>query len=492
MIPRFVDLALDVVGRIPGGATYADVRVMRRRHECIHVDGEAVDQVLLEESFGLGLRILCDGQWGFAATPFVEDPSAVDKVIRRAVEQARAAAGFGPPVQLAPMPAVRASYATALERDPFSEVGTAEKIEVLLAAAAGLRRGGGKLIRSAEASMDFFRDEKVFANSEGSVIEQTITESGAGIMATAADQHDVQRRSFPQSVPRAILGQRGDFSTAGYEHVARLRLVDESERVGSEAARLLSADTCPSRITTLIVSGSQMAMVVHETAGHPAELDRVLGSEASLAGGSYMDPEQRGMLRFGADIVSITADATLAGGLGSFAYDDEGVAAQRTPIVEHGRLVGYMTSREHAARLGLASTGAARADGWQRVPLVRMTNVSVEPGDMSLSDMIASTDAGVLVDMNRSLSIDDQRLSFRFGSEIGWEIRNGKITRMLKNPTFSGISPKFWAECDALGDPTTFRLYGIPSCNKGEPLQVAHIGHGTVPGRFRNVQVGVA
>jgi TldD protein len=235
-----------------------------------------------------------------------------------------------------------------------------------------------------------------------------------------------------------------------------------------------------------------MAMVIHETAGHPAELDRVLGSEASLAGGSYMEPEQRGILQFGTEIVSIAADATLPGGLGSFGYDDEGVAAQRTPIVEHGRFVGYMASREHAARLGLPPTGAARADGWQRVPLVRMTNVSIEPGDMSLEDMIATTDAGVLVDMNRSLSIDDRRLSFRFGSELGWEIRSGKLARMLKNPTFSGVSPRFWAGCDALGDPTTFRLYGIPSCNKGEPLQVAHIGHGTVPGRFRNVTVGVA
>jgi TldD protein len=340
--------------------------------------------------------------------------------------------------------------------------------------------------------MDFFQDHKLFASSEGSMVEQIITESGGGIMATAADDREVQRRSFPQSVPRAIRGQRGDFATAGYEHVAALGLVDESERVGGEASALLSAEPCPSGPTTLIVSGTQMALVIHETAGHPAELDRVLGSEASLAGGSYMEPDLRGTLQFGADIVSITADATLSHGMGSFAYDDEGVVAQRTPIVERGRFVGYMTSREHAARLGLPPTGAARADGWQRVPLVRMTNVSLEPGTMSLEEMIGTTNQGVLVDMNRSVSIDDRRLSFRFGSEIGWEIRNGRTARLLKNPTFSSISPRFWAGCDALGNASTFRLYGLPSCNKGEPLQVAHVGHGTVPGRFRDVMLGVA
>jgi TldD protein len=489
--PPLEDLALRALGLVPSNATYADVRVVRRRHEGIHVQNEAVDQVLYEESLGLGLRVLLGGQWGFAATPFVEDRAAVEDTVRRAVEQARAAAGLGPGVGLAPVPVVKARYATPLERDPFSTVGVAEKVDLLLASASGMRRGGGSAVRSAEASMDFFQDHKLFASSEGSVVEQLITESGGGIMATAADDQDVQRRSFPQSVPRAIRGQRGDFATAGYEHVAGLGLVEHAERVGSEATGLLTSAVYPAGKTTLIVGGTQMALVIHETAGHPAELDRVLGSEASLSGGSFMEPNQRGTFQFGADIVSIDADATLRGGMGSFAYDDEGVAAQCTPIVEHGRCVGYMTSRESAARLGLPASGAARADGWQRVPLVRMTNLSLRPGTTSLEEMIGTTEEGVLVDMNRSLSIDDRRLSFRFGSEIGWEIRRGRITRLLKNPTFSGTTPSFWASCDALGNGSTFRLYGLPSCNKGEPLQAAHVGHGTVPGRFRGVMVGV-
>jgi TldD protein len=486
-------IAERVLGMLPAGVQYADVRVVRRRHEGLHVENDAVGQILLAESTGVGLRVLLDGQWSFAATARL-DPDGLERLVRNALAQARAAAGAGPAVRLAPAKVVREVYATPLARDPFM-VPIDTKIAVLLAAAAAMRRAGGQKLRTAEASMDFFRDEKVFANSEGSLIEQTLTESGAGLLATAVAGADMQRRSYPQSVPRAIRGQRGDFATRGYEHVERMRLVEEAPRVAEEAVALLTAAACPSKTTTLIVGGTQMALLVHETAGHPAELDRVLGSEASLSGGSYMNPGQRGVLRFGSDLVNITADATLPGGLGSFAYDDEGVPAQRTPIVAEGVFVGYLTSRESAGALDLAATGAARADGWQRVPLVRMTNVSLEPSDergLSLDEMIAATDDGILVDMNKSLSIDDQRLSFRFGCEIGWEIKRGRLGRMLKSCTYSGITPRFWAGCDAIGNRASFRLYGIPSCNKGEPLQVAHIGHGTVPARFRDVAVGVA
>jgi TldD protein len=339
--------------------------------------------------------------------------------------------------------------------------------------------------------MDFFQETKLFASSEGARVQQVLTESGAGLLATASDGADVQRRSYPQSVPRAIKGQRGDFRAAGYEHVAGLRLAEEAPRVGQEAAALLAAPPCPSTVTTLVVGAAQMAQVVHETAGHPAELDRALGAEASAAGGTFMAPHLLGRLRYGSDLVTITADATLPGGLGSFAYDDEGVPAQRTVLVDRGTFVGYLTSRESAAVLGQSgSTGSARADGWQRVPLVRMTNVCLEPGETPLEELIGTTEEGVLVDMNRSLSIDDRRLSFRFGSEIGWEIRRGKLGRLLKDCTFSGITPRFWAGCDAVGDRASWRLYGIPSCNKGEPLQVAHIGHGTAPARFRDVRLG--
>jgi TldD protein len=478
-------IAERVLGRVPSAATYADVRVVRRRHDGLHVEGEQVGQVLTEESEGVGLRVLLDGQWGFACTARLDD---LDAIVRRAVDQARAAHGLGPPISLAPAAVVQAVYVTPTQRDPFS-VSIIEKVDLLLAAADAMSRAGGPRT-VADASMDFYRDEKVFANTEGSRVEQSITESGAGLMATASDGSDVQRRSYPQGVPRAIRGQRGDFATAGYEHIERMDLISAAPRVGEEAVALLHAEPCPVTTTTLIVGGAQMAQLVHECIGHPAELDRALGGEASLAGGTFLEVEQRGTQRFGSDLVNLTADATLAGGLGSFAYDDEGVAAQRTLLVEQGVFVGYMASRESAARLGVASTGAARADGWGRVPLVRMTNVSLEPGHTDLDDMIAGIDDGIFMDMNRSLSIDDQRLSFSMGCEIGWEIKHGRLGRLLKSCSFRGITPQFWAKCDAVANQSSYRLYGIPSCNKGEPLQVAHIGHGTVPARFRDVSVG--
>ncbi len=478
-----------VLARLPRDVDYGDVRVVNRRHEGLHVGNGAPSQVLDSESEGLAVRVLVHGQWGFAATSRL-DGTGAEAAVRRAVEQARAARGLGPEAQLAPADPVQASYATPVARDPFA-VPVEEKLELLVAASEAMRGAGGPAVRDAEASVDAFRETKLFASTEGTLIEQVLTETGGGIMATAVGGDELQRRSYPHAVPRAIKGQRGDFATAGWEHVLSLGLLDEAARVGEEAVALLTADECPATTTTLIVSGTQMAYLVHETAGHPAELDRVLGGEASTAGGSFMQPALRGTLRFGAELVNVTADATLGGALGSFAFDDEGVPAQRTPIVRDGMFVGYLTSRESAGALGEASTGAARADGWQRIPLVRMSNVSLEPGETPFEELVGDTAHGVLVDSNRSLSIDETRRAFRFGSEIGWEIKDGRVGRMLRNCTFSGRTLEFWAGCDAIADRASWRVYGIPSCNKGEPLQVAHIGHGTAPARFRGARIGV-
>lgn len=483
------DVAERALSLVPADVAYADVRVVNRRHEGIHVENGLPGQVIDAETEGVALRVLVHGQWGFAATSHL-DRAGVDQALERAVQQARAARGLGPQARLAPVVPARASYATPVARDPFA-VPVEEKLRLLVAASEAMLAEGGAAIRAAEASVDAFRESKIFASTEGTLVEQVLTETGGGLMATAADADDVQRRTYPHGVPRAIKGQRGDFATAGWEHVEALDLLAHAGRVGAEAAALLVAPECPAGTTSVVISGTQMAYVVHETVGHPAELDRALGSEASLAGGSYMQPELRGRLRFGPEFVNLTADATLDGALGSFAYDDEGVPAQRTPIIRDGLFVGYLTSRESAGAIGEESTGAARADGWQRIPLVRMPNVSLEPGTVPFDELIGTTDDGIYVDANRSLSIDDTRRAFRFGSEVGWEIKKGKRGRMLKNCTFSGRTLEFWAGCDAIGDAASWQVYGIPSCNKGEPLQVAHIGHGTAPTRFRNVSVGV-
>jgi TldD protein len=242
----------------------------------------------------------------------------------------------------------------------------------------------------------------------------------------------------------------------------------------------------------LILTGGQLALQVHESCGHPIELDRVLGTEASYAGMSFLTVDKLGDFRYGSEKVNITADATLPGGLGSFAYDDEGVPAQCVDIVKAGMFVGYLTSRETAAQIGLdASGGAMRADGWRSLPLIRMTNINLLPGDMSLEKIIASTERGIMMGENTSWSIDDKRLNFQFGCELGHLVEDGEIVGIVRNPTYTGITPQFWGSCDAVADDATWTIWGVPNCGKGEPGQGAHVGHGVSAARFRNVTVGV-
>lgn len=480
------DTAEKVLGLVPSGVDYADVRVVHRTHELVLAEHDGPGEVGYDDSLGVGVRVLAGGAWGFAATSRLDARGLADAV-KEAVGQAKAAA-TGEKIPLGDPVTTRTRWTSPMEADPFT-VPLSDKLDLLVAAVKEAETAGSTIQR-AEASMDFFRDDKVFANTEGALIEQTITESGGGLFVMAADGDDIQRRSYPQGVPRTIRGQRGQFATAGYEAIPGLRLVEEAARVGEEAVALLTAPECPDETTTLVVTGNQMAMLLHECAGHPMEADRALGAEVSLAGRTYATPERRGTFRYGSPIVSVFADATLPGGLGSYGYDDEGVPAQRVELIRDGVFLGYMSGRESAAALGDRSTGSARADGWQRLPLVRMTNLCLEPGDSSLEEMIATTERGVLLDMNRAFSIDAQRMSFRYQTEAGWEIRDGKLGRLLKNCTYSGVTPDFWARCDALGGPDEWKIHGIPSCGKGEPLQVMHIGHGTVPGRFRDVRIG--
>ena len=264
--------------------------------------------------------------------------------------------------------------------------------------------------------------------------------------------------------------------------------------MSAEAAALLSAPDCPSGPTTLILSGEQLGVQLHESVGHAVELDRVLGWEASYAGTSFVRADALGSLRFGSEQVNVTADATHAGGLGSYRWDDEGVEGHTVPIVREGVLTGFLSSRETAAEIGLErSGGCMRAEGFARQPIVRMTNVSLEPGEAgTLADLIADTESGLLIDTNRSWSIDDRRLNFQFEGEAGWEIENGELTRLVRNPSYAGVTPQFWAGCDAVCSSSEWRLHALLDCGKGEPGQMMHVSHGAAPARFRNVEVGVA
>lgn len=463
------------------GVEYADARRVRTLSEVLVLKNGKAQTASQTESQGFGLRVLSSGAWGFSSS-CVETPEKVAQVADEALEIAKASGRLTDSrVVLDGQTAVVDSYTTPIEEDPF-KVPLADKLDILNSACEGMAKTPE--VTLATATMVSFRTEKVFVSTEGSDIEQTITETGGGIVATATNGNDRQTRSYPATF-------RGDYATRGFEFTRSLDLPGHAERVAKEAAGLLEADECPARKTTLIIGGSQLALQVHESCGHPIELDRVFGTEASYAGTSFLTVDKLGSLRYGSKLVNIVADATAPTGLGTFGYDDEGVPAQRTDIVKDGMFAGYLMSRETAPRIGLRSNGAMRADGWNRIPLVRMTNINLLPDSGTLEDLIADTKDGILVDSNKSWSIDQKRLNFQFGCEIAWEIKNGSVVRMLRNPVYTGITPEFWGSCDAIAGPEEWHIWGIPSCGKGEPGQAAHVGHGVSPARFRNVEVGV-
>ena len=467
------------------GASYADVRVIGIRQRYLSTKNGHPAQVREAESFGLGIRVIADGAWGFAATDDLNRPS-VDRTAAQAVAIARASAlAKKDDVRLAPEETIVDRWAGPCRIDPFT-VPVSTCVDLLLKVDAELRAVQG--VTLAEALMDFRRIEQLFVSSLGSEIYQVKTQTGTGFVATSFHENEIQRRSYPNSFG-------GQYQTKGYELVEELDLASNARRIAEEAVALHRADQCPSGVKDIILGSAQLGLQIHESIGHPIELDRVLGAEANFAGMSFLTLEKLGQLKYASDIVNVVADATPTHGpgLGTFAFDDEGVPAQCTPIIKDGLFVGYLTSRETAATVGQArSSGAMRAESWNRIPLIRMTNVSLLAGQGTLAELIASTDDGIYMETNRSWSIDDRRYNFQFGTEIGWEIKGGKITRMLKNPTYAGITTEFWNSCDAICGLESWVLWGTPNCGKGQPMQTMGTGHGASPARFRRVQVGVA
>jgi len=463
------------------GATYADVLIVHTRTEDITVKNGRPEAISQREYQGFGVRVIADGAWGFAASAMLT-AGEVDRVAAQAVAIARASARVkAGDVDLGPPEVHVGTYHTPVQVDPFA-VPLATKIALLLAADEAMRHVPG--IGVTEASLSFLRTLKVLGSTEGTLIEQELVESGGGIEALAVGPGEVQKRSYPNSFGR-------DQRTGGYEVITDMDLVGNAPRIAEEAVQLLAAPQCPPGERDIILAGDQLALQIHESCGHPTELDRVLGTEASYAGTSFLTLDKMGTFRYGSDLVTIVADATTPGGLGTFGYDDEGVPAQRAPLVQNGLFVGYLTSRETARRLGQRSNGTMRADGWNRLPIIRMTNINLEPGEWTLADLIADTEDGIYMQTNKSWSIDDRRLNFQFGVEIAWEIQGGKLGRMLKNATYTGLTPQFWASCDAICNREHWQVWGTPNCGKGQPGQVAHVGHGAAPARFRRVRVGV-
>ena len=464
------------------GASYADIRVVRRSEESINVKSGRVEGVSIGENEGFGVRVLVDGAWGFASSSRTTAEEA-DRVASEAVRIARASASaLRQPAELDDRPPARGSFRTPVAEDPFA-VPIEEKIGDLLAADAAMSRVPG--IAFTEAIYRAHREWKTFAATDGSDTEQEITHVGAAIEVNATDGDELQRRTYPDA--------GGGYQAAGYEYLRGLDLPGHAEALADECVALLRAPQCPPGRRTIVLAPSQLYLQLHESCGHPTELDRVFGTEASYAGTSFLTTDKlESGFRYGSELVNIVADATAPGGLGTFGWDDEGVAAQSVPLVKEGRFVGYLSSRETAPRIGRRSGGAMRADGWNRIPLIRMTNVNLlpQPG-MSFDEIVADTDDGLLLATNRSWSIDDRRLNFQFATEVAYEIKGGKVGQLYKNPTYTGITYEFWRSCDAVGDERSYEMLGTPNCGKGEPGQVAHVGHAVSGARFRDVQVGV-
>ena len=470
--------ALDTAAK--RGAEYADVRFEVVRAERIEARNGVVATLSDATSRGYGMRALIGGAWGFSASSDLT-PAGVDRTAARAVEIAKAGAAiarhrFG----AAPPRAYKDTFATPVVRDP-ADVPLGERVALLLNAEKALHVS--PKISVGRAWLDLWRTDKTFYSTLGSRIAQSIRQTGSGIEALAVGEGEVQTRTFP--------GDIGLYKSGGWEIVEEAQLEQNAQRIGEEAQSLLTAEQCPSGTRDIILGGSQVSLQIHESCGHPAELDRVMGWEANFSGVSFLEIAQLDNLRYGSDLVTIVIDNTLPQGMATVGYDDEGTKSTTSDIIRNGLLVGYEMSNDTARTIGRESNACVRAQSWEFVPMIRMCNLNLLPGDVPFDGLFDGVKDGIYMESNRSWSIDDHRLNFQFGCEIAWEIKNGKRGKLLKNPTYAGMTPQFWNSCDAIADKNSWVAWGTPNCGKGEPMQTGRTAQCASPARFRNVQVGV-
>lgn len=458
------------------GATYADARHVERENEIVSVRDGGVESVSRSSDRGIGFRVIHNGAWGFAATDRTGE-AAMASLVNDAFARADAAATTRTrPVELAKTPPQKGEYRTKLGRDPFA-VPMKERIALLIAADASLQ---GPDVKSRRASVAAYRTRKRLVTSEGTDVSQEIVESGAGVAVSAAKAGAKPAQRYDSRLTRQ----------AGWEFIEELDLVARAARYRDDAEATLDAPLAEQKPTTLIFAPEFLALLVHESCGHPTEADRVLEYEVAFAGTTFMWPKDRGRLRFGSPHVSMTADATVPGGMGTFGWDDDGVPAMKTKLVDKGIFTGYLTSRETAAGLGLpVAIGSARAEGWQHFPIVRMVNVSLDPGAQSYAELLKGVENGLLLEAPASYSLDDKRQNFHFSTQAARVIRNGALEGYVRGVSFQSLTPAFWGRCDGVAD--DWELHGFLSCAKGEPLQLMRVGHGAAHSRFRDVPIEV-
>jgi len=461
------------------GAKYSDARILISKSRSISAKNGDVENYNESEKMGIGIRALVGSSWGFYSTYDLSNKSLIESG-EKAYQIAKASSSVpGKDFPFADVPIVEDKYITPHEQNPL-KVSSTDQIDLLTVSTEEMHKLGSS---RAFGRLDFWDTEKWFFSSQGHKIYQNLIESGGGLSSLSIGDGETQIRSYPQSF--------GEYRTGGWEVIESFKFQDHVDRLVDESKRLLVAPQCPEGTMDLILEGSQLALQIHESVGHAIELDRILGWEAAYAGTSHLELDKLNKHRYGSNLMNIVADATLPGALATFKYDDEGTPAQRVDIVKEGIWTGVLTGRDSSAITGVSPGGMVRADGFGRLPMVRMTNVGLLPGDSSLDEIISSTDKGVYMETNRSWSIDDLRLNFQFGCEVGWLVKNGKKSDMVKNPTYTGITPKFWGSMDMLSGEDEWVFWGTPNCGKGQPSQVGHTAHPASPARFKNVRVGV-
>lgn len=480
------------------GATYADVRTGRYLNQFVITRENRVLNVANTESYGVGIRVIANGCWGFAATNDVTK-DGIAKTAKRAVAVAKANAKLGsPPVQLAPQKGYgEVSWKTPIEKNAF-EVPIKEKVDLLLGANAAAMSGGANFVNSTIFAVN---EQKYFASTDGSYIDQDI------------------HRLFPSFTVTKIDPAKGSFETRsslsspvgmGYEYLnpmasetiggvtprfkKRYDMLEDIKFATKQAGEKLTAKSVDPGKYDLVLDPSHLWLTIHESVGHPTELDRVLGYEANYAGTSFLtlDKWKAGNFKFGSDQVNVTGDKTAVGSLGAVGYDDEGVGTKKWDIIKNGVLVNYQAIRDQAHIIGLKeSQGCCYAQSWQDVQFQRMPNVSLMPGKtpLSVENMIKNVEKGIYIIGNGSFSIDQQRYNFQFGGQLYYEIKDGKIVGMLNDVAYQANTQEFWNSCTQVCDESDYRLGGSFNDGKGQPGQSSAVSHGSSTTRFNGVNV---
>ena len=469
-------------------ATYCDIRIVRLRDQRLGIrlspdratgKTQSVPTVAEDSSFGFGVRVIVNGAWGFASSPMVTKEE-IARVTGEAVIIAKANATIQPkPIQLAPVKAYRTRWETPHEKDPFA-VPTAEKLDLLRRAADEVKKN--TKVFGSSSSLNIRSEDKYFASTEGSSIQQLILQIYGNLDATAVDRAAGVSRSRSYVPTQA---------SAGWEYVPEMNLEENAQRIREEVVEHLSAPSVKAGKKDLILMPNHLMLTIHESVAHPTELDRSLGYEANYAGTSYITPATIGK-KIASEHCTFIGDRTSPRALGTAGYDDDGVKTGVFTIIDKGVFRNFQTTREQAHLVGdKESHGCSQADSWATVPFQRMPNVYLKagPSETTLEGMISEIEDGVLIDGRGSYSIDQQRYNFQFGGDAFWEIKGGKKRGMISRVAYQARTPDFWQACDATAGPSYWRQYGTTGDAKGEPTQINSISHGCSPTRFRQINV---